>query len=61
MGIINYEPGDYLLIDKDEKIIAISGNGHFDDIEKEIPLPIELSEPYFIVKVLTIQNVNRRN
>ena len=60
MGIINYEPGDYLLIDKDEKIIAISGNGDFDDTEKEIT-PVELSEPYFIVKVLTIQNVDRRN
>ena len=60
MGIINYEPGDYLLIDKDEKIIAISGNGDFDDTEKEI-IPVELGEPYFIVKVLTVQNVDRRN
>jgi len=60
MGIINYEPGDYLLIDKDEKIIAISGNGDFDDTEKEIA-PVELSEPYFIVKVLTVQNIDRRN
>ena len=60
MGIINYEPGDYLLIYKDEKIIAISGNGDFDDTEKEI-IPVELDEPYFIVKVLTVQNVDRRN
>ena len=57
MATIDYDPGDFLLIDKDGQIVAVSGNSEFDDLEDEESNNIgpTLDHPYLIVKVLEVQ------
>ena len=60
MATIDYDPGDFLLIDKDGQIVAVSGNSEFDDLEEEEDnrLGPTLDHPYLIVKVLEVQKVD---
>lgn len=52
-GPIDYDPGDFLLLNEHGQIQAVSGNSKFDDIEGE-PSPICLSGPHLIVKVVEV-------
>ena len=67
MATIDYDPGDFLLIDTDGQIVAVSGNSDFDDEEdydderdEEVENLVQatLEHPYLIVKVLEVQKVD---
>ena len=57
---IYYDPGDFLLIDKDGQIVAVSGNSEFDDLEGDEDSSVgpKLNQPYLIVKVLEVQKID---
>ena len=54
MASIDYDPGDFLLIDKDGQIVAVSGNSDFWDMEEALP-PVNPNGNYLIVKVVVVQ------
>jgi hypothetical protein len=47
----NYEPDDYLLIDHNGEIMAVSGNSEFDDLDDDACAEL-LLHTYTIVKVV---------
>ena len=54
---MDYEPGDFLLIDKEGVIQAVSGNTDFWD-DDENPPAVNPNRNYTIVKVLVTQVVD---
>lgn len=48
-----YELDDYLLI-QDDKVVAVSGNSDFEDIEKGLS-ELYTSKPWIVVQVLEIR------
>ena len=53
----NYDPGDFLLIDKDGQVQAVSGNSDFWDDPENLP-PVNPNRAFCIVKVLEVQKVD---
>jgi len=53
----NYDPGDFLLIDKDGQVQAVSGNSDFWD-DPENPPKVNPNRDYCIVKVMEVQTVD---
>jgi hypothetical protein len=58
MATIDYDPGDFLFIDKDGQIVAVSGNSDFEDGDDDERETLDLDHPYLIVKVLEVQKVD---
>jgi len=58
MATIDYDPGDFLLIDKDGQIAAVSGNSDFEDGDDDERETLDLDHPYLIVKVLEVQKAD---
>ena len=54
----DYDPGDFLLIDKDGVIQAVSGNSDFWDGDELVNEPVDPNGDYTIVKVLVTQVVD---
>ena len=53
----DYEPGDFLLIDKDGAIQAVSGNTDFWDCDETMP-EVSTQDPFTIVKVMVTHTVD---
>ena len=51
---IDYDPGDYLLINKHGQIVAVSGNSDFWDMPEALP-PVNPNGSYMVGKVLVVQ------
>ena len=54
---MDYEPGDFLLIDKHGQIQGVSGNSEFWEDEETMP-PVNPNGNFIIVKVLITQTVD---
>jgi len=51
---LDYEYDDYLLIDENNRIQAVSGNSDFWDEEQTLPSLGEVEDEYTIVKVIRV-------
>ena len=54
---MSYVPGDYILLDKHDTIVGVSGNTDFWDEEETMPA-MNPNRTYLIAKVLVVQNID---
>ena len=53
---MSYEAGDYILIDRHDTIVAVSGNAEFWDNEMDMP-PVNPNRAYVIAKVIEVKSL----
>ena len=54
---MSYVPGDYILLDKHDTVVGVSGNTDFWDEEETMPA-MNPNRTYLIAKVIIVQKVD---